>query len=60
LVKKLLHIPPVLEQIQGLIVLLFPKMELPGIVRISIGIENTEEDIDWLLATLRKIARQHH
>ncbi len=58
LVKWLVQVPPVFEQIQGAIILLFRKMELPGVVRVSIGIENTGEDIDILVQTLKKIAKK--
>ena len=57
-IKHLLKIPPWAEQIQKLIVTLFPKVNLPGLTRISFGIENTEKDIDILISALRKIALQ--
>ena len=58
LIKHLLKLSPLLAQFQGLIVTLFPKLSLPGLTRISLGIENTEEDIDTLTHALGKIARQ--
>jgi selenocysteine lyase/cysteine desulfurase len=58
LVKHLLHIPPALQQLQGLVLTLFPQLALPGVVRISLGIENRPEDVDRLIAVLDKIARQ--
>jgi selenocysteine lyase/cysteine desulfurase len=58
LIKKLLHIPPPLKLLQGLIILLFPQVALPGLTRVSLGIENTEEDVDALIHVLRKIGRQ--
>lgn len=58
IIKHLLHIPPALEQFQRIIVKLFPKLSLPGLVRISFGIENNTEEVDLLLHMLRKIARQ--
>ena len=57
LVKRLLHIPPAQQQFQGLILILFPQLALPGVVRVSLGIENRPEDVDSLLAALDKIAR---
>ena len=33
---------------------LFPKIKLPGLVRVSFGIENTEEDVDKLILALKK------
>ena len=58
LIKRLLGIPPLLEQLQGLIVTLFPQVGLPGVVRVSLGIENSEEDVDTLIQVLGEIARQ--
>ena len=56
LVKHLLKISPPLERFQGIIVRLFPGLNLPGIVRVSLGIENTKEEIDTLIQTLTLIA----
>jgi selenocysteine lyase/cysteine desulfurase len=58
LVKYLLHIPPALQQLQGLVLTLFPQLALPGVVRVSLGIENRPEDVDTLIAVLGTIARQ--
>jgi selenocysteine lyase/cysteine desulfurase len=58
LVKYLLGVGPRLALFQGLIVSLFPRIELPGVARISLGIENTEEDVDTLIHMLDNIARQ--
>ncbi len=58
LVKHLLHISPSLQLFQGLIVSLFPRIELPGITRVSLGIENSAEEIDALVHVLDTIARQ--
>jgi len=56
LVKRLHKLPPFLERVQWLIIKLFPKMELPGVVRASLGIENTREDVDVLVAGLNEVA----
>lgn len=58
LIKHVLHIHPLLQQFQGLIVALFPRLELPGVVRVSLGIENSAEEVDALLAVLGKIGQQ--
>ena len=58
LVKHLLNIPPLLEQFQGVILTLFPQLALPGLTRISLGLENNAEDVDTLIEVLDKIARQ--
>jgi selenocysteine lyase/cysteine desulfurase len=58
LIKHLLHIHPLLERFQGVIVTLFPQVSLPGLTRVSLGIENNEEDIDTLIHVLGQIARR--
>jgi selenocysteine lyase/cysteine desulfurase len=58
LVKRVLGIPPLVERLQGVIVTLFSRIELPGVVRMSLGIENSAEDVDALLEVLGQIARQ--
>jgi glycine cleavage system protein P-like pyridoxal-binding family len=57
LIKHLLKIPPFAQKLQRIFVTLFPKIELPGMVRISLGIENTEADIDAFINVLKEIAR---
>jgi selenocysteine lyase/cysteine desulfurase len=56
IIKHLLHISPFIERVQRLIQTLFPKLKLQGLVRVSIGIGNSEGDIDKMLEVLRKIA----
>jgi selenocysteine lyase/cysteine desulfurase len=56
LIKHLLHVPPLLERFQSLIVRLFLKLSLPGVVRVSLGIGNSEEEIDRLIHVLHDIA----
>jgi peptidyl-tRNA hydrolase len=58
LIKRLLNIPPLLEQFQGMLLTLFKQVSLPGLTRISLGIENCEEDVDTLIHVLDNIARQ--
>jgi hypothetical protein len=58
LIKRLLNIHPLLELLQGLIVTLFPQVALPGLTRVSLGIENSAEEVDTLIHVLGKIARQ--
>ncbi|MBW8326786.1 MAG: aminotransferase class V-fold PLP-dependent enzyme [Prolixibacteraceae bacterium] len=57
-VKHILQVGPGLEKFQKLIVTLFPKLSLPGVVRVSLGIENTNEDVDTLLRILAEIAEK--
>ena len=58
LVKRILHVPPWAEELQGGMLTVLPKVSLPGVVRASLGIENTEADVDALLRVLGDIARQ--
>jgi selenocysteine lyase/cysteine desulfurase len=58
LVKRLLNIHPLLELFQGLILTLFHQLSLPGLTRVSLGLENSAEDVDTLIEVLDKIARQ--
>jgi selenocysteine lyase/cysteine desulfurase len=58
LVKRMLHIHPALQQFQGVVLTLFPKLSLPGVDRVSLGLENTPEDVSALLAALAEIAQQ--
>jgi selenocysteine lyase/cysteine desulfurase len=55
LIKQLLGFNPRLEKLQSLIIQLFPKMSLPGVARVSLGIENTDQDIDTFLGALTEI-----
>ena len=58
LIKHLLHVPPLLQQFQGVMLTLVPRLSLPGVVRVSLGIENSAEDVDTLIRVLDSIARQ--
>jgi selenocysteine lyase/cysteine desulfurase len=58
LVKRLVHISPFLEQFQGVLLTIFKKINLPGVVRVSLGIENTKEEIDTFLQTLKIVTSQ--
>lgn len=56
IIKHLLHISPFIERLQRVIQTLFPKLKLQGLVRVSIGIGNSEGDIDKMVEVLGKIA----
>jgi selenocysteine lyase/cysteine desulfurase len=56
MIKHLLGVSPFLERFQRLIVKLFPKLRLPGLVRVSLGIENTQEEIIKLIKVLTEIS----
>ncbi len=58
MIKRLLNVPPLLEQFQGVMLTLVPKLSLPGLTRVSLGIENSAEEIDTLIQVLGDIARQ--
>jgi len=61
LVKRLLKIHPLRARAADLGLILFPQFTsviLPGLVRVSLGIENDEEDVDTLIRVLGQIARQ--
>ncbi|MFC2098248.1 aminotransferase class V-fold PLP-dependent enzyme [Bacteroidota bacterium] len=59
LVKHILNVGPMLEGFQRIIQTLFPRIRLPGVTRVSLGIENSEEDVDTLIQVLDKIAGQN-
>jgi len=58
LIKHLVGVGPLLERFQRLIATLFSKVRFPGLARVSLGIGNSEEDVDTLIHMLSKIARQ--
>ena len=57
-VKRMLGLPSWAERLQGLILTVLRRFELPGVVRVSLGIENSEADVDTLIHVLGGIARQ--
>lgn len=57
-VKRMLKVPPWAERLQGVILTVHRRLQLPGVVRVSLGIENSEEDVDTLIRVLGGIARQ--
>jgi selenocysteine lyase/cysteine desulfurase len=60
LIKHLLKVPPKLEQLQRIIVKLFPRIVLPGVVRISLGLGNNSDDIDALKCVMADFSRRSH
>ncbi len=60
IIKQLLKISPFLENFQRLIQHLFPKFRFLGLVRVSIGIQNSEKDVDTLIEALNKITKNSH
>ena len=57
-VKRMVGVPPWAERLQRLILIVLRRFELPGVVRVSLGIENSEDDVDTLIHVLGGIARQ--
>lgn len=57
LIKHLVGVGPFLEWFQHLMAILFPVIRFPGLARVSLGIGNTQEDIDELLRVLADISR---
>ena len=58
LIKHMLHVPPLLQQFQGVMLTFVPRLSLPGVVRVSLGIENCAADVDTLIQVLGDIAQQ--
>ncbi len=58
LVKNMLGVGPKLEQFQRIIVTVFPRLQLPGVLRISLGIGNSEEEIDTFIRVFGEIAEE--
>ncbi len=58
LIKHLLKIPKPLTLVQGVVVTLFPRVALPGVARVSLGIENSADDADTFIRVLGNIAQQ--
>ncbi len=56
LVKSIIGISKPLERFQALIIRMFPRLSLPGMLRGSIGLANTAEDVDAFLEALHRIA----
>jgi selenocysteine lyase/cysteine desulfurase len=57
IIKRVLNVSPSLERFQRVMQTLFPQIRFPGLVRVSLGIENSEEDVDRLIHVVGKIAR---
>jgi selenocysteine lyase/cysteine desulfurase len=58
LVKHLLGVSPFLERFQRVMLTIFRKLSLPGILRVSFGIGNSEADIDRLVQVLTRISEK--
>ncbi|MFH1791009.1 MAG: aminotransferase class V-fold PLP-dependent enzyme [Candidatus Omnitrophota bacterium] len=59
LLKQLVGVGPFVDMLYTIGLALFPKIAgkfLPGLVRVSLGIENTEEEVDRFLEVIRAVA----
>jgi selenocysteine lyase/cysteine desulfurase len=56
IVKRVLDVGPSLERFQRVIQTLFPRLRFPGLVRVSLGLENGPQDVDTLLEVLGTLA----
>ena len=59
IIKKILGVGPGLEKFQRLLVSVAPSIKLPGVTRISLGLQNDKADIDAVIETLNKIKPSH-
>ena len=59
LVKHILNFKPFLERLQRMIITVFPKLQLPGVARISFGIGNTVEEVEEFTRVLKVISKQN-
>jgi selenocysteine lyase/cysteine desulfurase len=55
LIKHMLGVGPKLQSFQYMLLTLFPKIRLPGLARISFGLQNTKEEVDTLIRILKSI-----
>jgi selenocysteine lyase/cysteine desulfurase len=58
LVKHVLGVGPGLEKFQRIMQTLIPATSFPGVVRVSLGIENTKQDIQILLTGLNQLSKK--
>jgi selenocysteine lyase/cysteine desulfurase len=56
LIKSILHLPVPLQRFQHMLAILYKGMKFPGLLRVSIGIGNTSEDIDEFVRVLSIVA----
>jgi selenocysteine lyase/cysteine desulfurase len=55
-VKHILNVSPGLERFQRVMQTMFPRIKFPGVARVSLGLENTPEDVDVFIQTLKAIS----
>jgi len=57
-VKHILNVSPGLERFQRVMQTLIPGAKFPGVARVSLGLENTNADVDVFISSLSSIARK--
>jgi len=56
IIKHIFGVSPSLERFQRVMQTLIPSVRFPGLIRVSLGIENTKEDVEKLIFVLEEIA----
>ena len=59
LVKYVLGVGPGLEKFQRIMQRMIPAISFPGVVRVSLGLENTKEDVEAMLSSLKQISAKN-
>jgi selenocysteine lyase/cysteine desulfurase len=59
IIKHILGVSPSLERFQRVMQTYIPSLKFPGLIRVSLGIENTKEDVDQLIFVLHEIANKN-
>jgi len=57
IIKQLSGFTPFQEKFQRFVVKMVPMLNLQGIIRVSFGLQNTDSDVDALLAELRSLVK---
>lgn len=57
-IRWMLHIPAFFQWLQGVVVRVMPRLELPGVVRASFGLQTTEAEVDALVGAVRQIVAE--
>jgi selenocysteine lyase/cysteine desulfurase len=58
IIKQLLGISPKIEILQKIIVSIFPKIQLQGIIRISFGLENTIVEVEEFVRVMQDLSKK--
>lgn len=58
IIKRLLCPTPWVEQLQFVLLRLFSRIVLPGVVRVSFGLQTSKADLDWFVEMLDATSRR--